>query len=264
MSSVSPNQSNGKVCRDCGDWHPFTEYYVRSGVKKPTRPGHYLSNCIPCMKARSKKTGYVPPTEPYAQTERIAINYLHANGIPCLPGKAVAATDVDVVAFGCVWIEVKYAREQRSYKGTEFRFTTTGKQQQRGMLAHVVMLVCEYMDGHTTYHLLDAQDGVFYKDGLVKTALTVRVGSTTAMKDWSDRMVLTHAALNEAQDDIGLIDAKLAEIREALKHGEPLAVSARGARPKTIPTMEASVDADAEIASLTSFVTSLHRKPDAA
>src|SRR3990167_9450953 len=92
-------------------------------------------------------------------TEILAIEYLKQHKIPALPGKAYKLADVDILAWGCVRVEVKYSsiRHYNHY----FSFSLTRRQRQRGVLADVVLMICDYGD-HRTFHLFDPDDEVFY------------------------------------------------------------------------------------------------------
>lgn len=188
-----------KVCCGCKLDKPLSEFYIRSGTTDPTEPGHYVSECKSCMKVRSKNNGTLNPYEPRVLTEQLAIARLLDVGIFALPGKAIAASDVDVVAWGCVWIEVKYARYQFERGVRKFKFNTTPKQQQRGFLADLVMLICDYGDD-LTYHLFEANHPVFYMGDRVKSGFTFTPGALEAKKHGDNRVVMTQPLMDEAQD----------------------------------------------------------------
>src|SRR5690606_29598680 len=108
MSTVSRPCSKCKLVKPLSAF--YAQYDYRTPDHPPTEPGHVNSECMDCMKERGKKTKRIHPTVPRALTEAIAIEYLTQHGIHALPGKAVHAADVDIVAWGGVWIEVKYAQ----------------------------------------------------------------------------------------------------------------------------------------------------------
>lgn len=195
-----------KPCRGCKANKTLDQFYIRSGVSNPTEPGHYVSECKSCMKVRSKNNGTLDPYEPRVLTEQLAIERLLDVGIFALPGKAISASDVDVVAWGCVWIEVKYARYEFKRGVKKFTFNTTPKQQQRGFLADLVMLICDYGD-ELTYHLFDANNPVFYMDqgSRVKSGFTFTPGAMEAKKHGDNRVVMTQPMMDDAQDRWDLI-----------------------------------------------------------
>jgi|SRR5690242_2029411 len=56
------NIQEGKSCRDCGEWKPYTEYYSK-------RNSTYQSYCKPCFRLRNKKQ-YKDSNGGYAQKQR--------------------------------------------------------------------------------------------------------------------------------------------------------------------------------------------------
>jgi hypothetical protein len=198
-----------KVCRRCKQEKPVTEFYTRSGISNPTAAGHYLTECKSCLRERNKHCTRLSKLEPRAFTETIAVNYFRSCGVPVLPGKAVYAADVDLAAWGHVWIEVKYSKLR-----TEglFYFNATVKQQQRGFLAHLVLLICEYPDNQRTFHLFRANDPVFVMKGRLKTATTFRPGSLHPLKHGNNRVVMTQTMMDAAQDRLELIEEVRKEI----------------------------------------------------
>lgn len=198
---------------------PLTNFYPRSGHRDDaSEPGHYVSECIACMKARNTVKRRIPRTMPSVRNEQLAIDYLKRNGIYAAPGKSVYASDVDVVAFGCIWIEVKYARYEHKDGRKQFMFVATPKQQAQGYRAHLVMLICDYGD-RATYHLFDAKSDVFYKDGHVKSGLTYYPQRVDAGKHGNNRVVMTRGMMDEAQDNINLVWQRMTWVIETLKSG---------------------------------------------
>ena len=86
---------NSKPCAKCKLPKPLTEFYKRSGTNS------YVSECKDCMKKRNNDTSNENENYliPRTITETLAINYLHSNHIPSLPGKALHYSHVDVVCF---------------------------------------------------------------------------------------------------------------------------------------------------------------------
>lgn len=157
------------------------------------------------MRARAAAKTPIPAGTPRAQSECLAIAYLHGKHIPCLPGKAYQVADVDILAWGCVRIEVKYSTI-RHYNHC-FTFGLTQRQRQRGLLADVVLLICDYGD-RQTFHLLEPDDPVFYfKDGRRKGGFTFTPGQMQQKKHAQNRITLTQPRMDEAQDRIDLIEA---------------------------------------------------------
>lgn len=208
-----------KPCTKCKTPKPLTSYYMRSGYTDPENPGHRLSECITCMKQRNYDEGYVPPTEPRAPTEILALDYLKANGISCLPGKAVHAAHVDIVAWGCVNIEVKYARYEAQYGSKRgFKFVVTPKQRERGFIAHVVILICDYGRNGLTFHLFPPKFVAFYKEGRVKVAFDYIPGRDKPEKLlYPGIEVLTELDMETARDRLELIERARIKIGDELR-----------------------------------------------
>lgn len=193
---------------------PVTNFYIRSGVDEPTNPGHYLSECKDCLKRRNKSPNHLPPDVPRAATEILAIEYLKRNHIPALPGKAYKQADVDILAWGCVRIEVKYSSIR--YYNHYFVFNMTPRQRKRGLLADVVLFVCDYEE-RQTFHLFDPDDEVFYfKDGRRKSSLTFTPGQTEQFKHTQNRVKLTQPIMDIAQDRLELIETARLDIASNL------------------------------------------------
>lgn len=208
-----------KMCRRCKIEKTWDEFYIRSGHTVATEEGHLNSECKSCIKERSKSTGTIHPTVPRANTELIAIEMLNKNGIACLPGKAVHASDVDVVAWGHVRIEVKYANLEWHRGRMSFSFVTTPKQVERGFLADIVMLICDYGDKRT-YHLFDATHEVFYIYGRVKTGFVFTPGQMEQVKHMNNRVKLTQPIMDAHENNWSLVWKYVKKISYALKRGE--------------------------------------------
>jgi len=207
-----------KSCTRCEKEKPLTEFYRRSGVNTIETYADVISECIDCMKERAKTQTRLPKTTPRVTSEIFAIEYLQSKGIPAVPGKAVSAADVDVVAFGCVWIDVKYDKEHWHRNDMVFFFSNTNKQIRDGYKGHIVMLICDHDDGTRTHHFFRPNHPVFYfKDGRRKTAFNHVKGRTKARKHWQNRTVMTQQMMDAAQDDVAMVWDTLKDISEGLK-----------------------------------------------
>lgn len=205
------------ACIHAGDEQPVSNFYVRSGYKdNPMLPGHYNSECKDCLKARNGSVRNLPLEESRVASENLAIKHLKSFGIWAQTGKDSGAPDVDLTAWGVVWIEVKHARLEPHGGVEEFTFMTTPKQQKRGLLADIVMLICEWSPENYTYHLFRSTDPVFYIEGRVKTGFTFRPGRTHALKHGLNRVVMTTGMMDQAQNNWELIDAVRLEHAETL------------------------------------------------
>lgn len=230
MASIAKQKviGNGqKRCKGkCGKIRPYSEFYVRPTFGTAENPavedGHFVSECITCMRERGKTAKLLPPWESRVKTEQLAIAAFQRAGIWAQTGKATSAPDVDVVLRGMVWCEVKHATPKRKGHQESFTFVMTQRQQQRGFLAHVVMLICEYPDGSFTYHLFHADNPVFLKtDGTLKSAVTYVPGKTEqTTRGRGGVQQIVQADMDEAENRWELIDQWQKWIEGDLCEGE--------------------------------------------
>lgn len=187
-----------KTCNRCKQTKPGSEFYRRSGA-----PHMLLTECKACMKERAHSARKVSRNQPVVPSEQMAIDALRAAGIFATTGKAVFYADVDVVAWGCVRIEVKYARLGARAEGI-YTFVATPRQQQRGMLADIIMLICD--DGEQrTFHLFKPDHPVFFKDGRMKTAFTFRAGALKPLKHGNNRVVMTQPMMDAHHNNFQMV-----------------------------------------------------------
>lgn len=194
--------SQPKTCRRCGETKPGSEFYRRSGS-----PHLLCSECKSCMRERGNSRESVPRTATIVPSERLAIQALNAQGIHAVPGKAVYYADVDVVAFGCVRIEVKYSTLRAPTPPNvtpAYIFAFSATQRKRGVLADVIMLVCD--DGtSSTFHLFPAKHPVFFKSKRMKTAVTFVPGRTRESVNRVNAHLLTQALMDDHRDNWRLV-----------------------------------------------------------
>lgn len=208
--------NNYKVCGDCGKRKPVEEFYARSGA-----PHLRVSYCIDCYKARNKTAKTTPKHISTVKSERQLIEHLATFGIPALPGKALSHTYADVIAWGCVLLEVKAS----SMIAGRFNFHFTPIQQTVGLRGQLLVLVCEY-DDHQTFHCFDAKDPRFYTErGTIKTGITYTPNRSNAGKP----AVFTEDGMATAEDRWELIEDERQRVRLALLKGAPLPVMATAA-----------------------------------
>lgn len=148
-----------KQCNACKEWKDESDFYKRSG-----QPQYLLAECIACMRLRSKNRVVIPADESYVETERLVIQELRAFGIPACPGKALSRKWVDVVAWGCVNIEVKSSTPRDN---GDFIFALTPRQKQRGVFADLTVLVCK-LAGNCTFHVFESDHDIFYNEDVRK------------------------------------------------------------------------------------------------
>ena len=199
-----------RKCTKCQVLKAASEFYPRPG-------GKYLtSECKECMKARSKLQGYVDRKVSTVPSETDVIAELHKQGIPALPGKALGQQWADVIAYGCVLIEVKSAL--RHYRGC-YQFAFTPSQRAGKLKGDLVVLVCKMETGNT-YHVFHASNPVFYHDGKLKTA----VAWTPGAKHKGRFVSLDDEKMLAAQNNWDLVDRHLVKIQNKLMEGFELPI----------------------------------------
>lgn len=202
-----------KKCARCKKVKPLSEFYPRvpyAGEYDPDNPGHFTSECRDCLKERSKRTGYVHPSVPREETEQLALDYLHSHGIPAATGKSVSWAHTDVVAFGCVAIECKFATLNTRHYREGFVWGTTPSQRKDGFRADIVMLIADWSESIQTFYLFPADFAAFYHDdGRLKTGFTYVPGRKESKWKKSSRIVLVENDMEAAQNNIQLIGEAL-------------------------------------------------------
>jgi hypothetical protein len=119
------------------------------------------------MKARSKRQKPVDRKVSVVPSEGDVITQLLSNGIPALPGKALHQQWADVIAWGCVLIEVKSS----ALSDRQFSFGFSHDQRNGKLRGDLIVLVCRY-DDKNTYHVFPSSHPMFYgKTGKLKTGV---------------------------------------------------------------------------------------------
>ena len=162
---------------------------------------HWTSECKECMRKRYRDTSKRDYKQPKNEWEEYVINALHNEGIPALPGKAIRTSKTwsDIVAFGCVEIEVKSSSlTQKNKWSPSYKFTFTPSQIKRGLVADCVILICSDVG---SIHLFTADNPVFYIDGKLKGTITYTPDSKWNWGDDKGRAVMTKAMMDEAANN---------------------------------------------------------------
>lgn len=168
------------------------------------------------MKLRSKNQKAVDKKVAVVASEAEVITELHKQGIPALPGKALSQQWADVIAYGCVLIEVKSA--YRHYRGC-YQFGFTPSQRAGKLKGDLVVLVCKNDTGNT-YHVLHASNPVFYHEGQLKTA----VAWTPGAKHKGRFISLNDDIMYAAQNNWDLVERHLVKIQSKLIEGFELPI----------------------------------------
>lgn len=193
-----------KVCNKCGQEMPINCFYKRPYYDGTTQ-GHFTSECKSCMKERAKTQNRLGFAESRFESENDVLRLLNDQGIPTTTGHNNGFADVDLVAYGCVRIEVKYSRIQLAYnKYKQYAWNLTKKQIAKGLKADVIVLVGEDDNGDLSYYILPyPHDTFFHPDGTLKTAFVYSLDN--AGKRAGKRHVLTNELMQSAKNNYGLI-----------------------------------------------------------
>ena len=180
---------------------PISEFYTRNN-------GKYVNTyCIECSKADSRNQKRLPKKQAGEASEQIAVKKLRSMGIYAVAGKASEFNHVDVVARGCVRIEVKFS-DKKSDGTFTFAFTSQRKQ---GIKADLVLLIKRDGDD-ITFHLFPASHPVFFKRGKVKNALAYM----PYVHHRKNGVYLSPSLMSEFKDKWELIQQKQDEIEALL------------------------------------------------
>lgn len=193
-----------KICNTCLREYPATteHFYKR---------GKYLHNeCKSCF--REKRKGYRPKPEAVHEGEILAIKRLMADGIFATSGKSSQwGKFIDVVAWGCIKIEVKHATIDNRGR---WQWTFASTINETTQPPDFILLIGQYKDGNLDYHLFPANHPVFFKNGKRKTGIMYQVESTQRNKR-QHYVTLTPQIMRDYQDAFHQIEtARLDKIRQ--------------------------------------------------
>lgn len=198
---VIPHEGR-KSCVKCGLSKVYSPdpnrsgYYVRTGVKKPTRAEHYYNECKECKKELSRQqTRGDNRLVPVVKSERLAIDFLASKGICALPGRVFGFANADVVAWGCVRIGVGYASFSDLHNG--FYFPIASSRRVSPAVPDVVMLIADWGDT-CTFHLFHGGADVFYHRERRKKAVKYVPDANTIYRRREN--ILDDRAMGAAQD----------------------------------------------------------------
>ena len=185
----------------------MSDYYTRSGL-----PHLHLKMCKACYRELSKQQEQPRRREAVVQSEKEVIEILKGQGIPALPGKALAHQHADIVAWGCVLIESKYSKMRDS---GYFMFTFTPQQHRYGIRGDLVILTCDYGD-KITRHVFLATDPVFYfRNGKLKPS-TCYMPDAKHRKTRVNRSTLLPEYMEEHQDEWDLVETVRLKVKDYL------------------------------------------------
>lgn len=208
MSNSTETPRTKQCARDADCIHPagpFVELPMTEFYKTAKAYCKYCHRAASNQKKWERSTAGDP-----IETE--VVNLLRSEGIYATLGKASEFTNVDVVSWGCVRIEVKSA-EQRANGKWYFNFQN---QRGKGIKADLVLLVL--IDGKDkTYHLFPATHPIFYRKGKLKGSVQYDP-SNTANRDYGSS--LTEARMWMYQNAWHLIEEHRQRIINQLSEGK--------------------------------------------
>lgn len=192
-------ESNLRTCRRCGRAQPLAEFYKRRSASDG-----YENYCKSCKREKWGDRRSFPKGKASNLGEKQVISRLKNYGIYAAPGKASVWKWADVVAWGCVRIEVKTSapHDGRFLFGNRSRVHKLEDN-------HLVVLVCRYPDT-PSYHVFRADDPVFFRDGEAKQGFQYNPDSSYIPDD--PRGWLTREIMSAAKDRWILINDIRSEI----------------------------------------------------
>lgn len=201
-----------KVCLGCKIPLDESEFYTRSG-----RPDLVLSYCKNCMKKRSKDQVRLPAGVSSVPTETAVMIALAAEGVPSCPGRDLSRKYVDVVAWGCVNLEIKSSiPDERGY----FTFALTERQKQNGVRGDLIVLTCVYPALYS-FHVFPTNHAIFFNDDERKQYIVYASEPLTHRKTTHNGKLIVHLTpelMQQHQDAWGLIENVRLAKSEALRN----------------------------------------------
>ncbi len=209
-----------QVCRICGEEKPLTEFYVKLNPRSKTHWKICKLCWIERSRARHRDVGRNQSAGsrifPSTKQEGDVITILHSLGIWATPGKASIFPHVDVVAWGCVRIEVKSAA--LNYKDC-FSFRFSARQVREGVKADLIVLML-IRDNNETFHVFPASHPVFYNQNGLRSSVAYiprRRPGYQKLDYW-----LTAELLDEQQDAWHLIEQCRLDFANRLQLGHDI------------------------------------------
>lgn len=200
--NIAINEEDQKQCTHCKQWKPLSKFSFRK------RQNVYQSWCKECINNQS-----LISTSPEMDIhEQIVIDKLKQNGIQAVSGKELVKEYVDIVAWGCIKIEVK---SSILHKGKNFAFRFSERQRTDEVKNDFVVLVCCW-ETEKTFHILPGNDDCFYIAGKKKSVVMYQP-LANRRKFTKFYALLSPLKMYESQEKWLIIEDKRQEISELLK-----------------------------------------------
>jgi hypothetical protein len=183
-----------KTCRLCNGNFPATSEFF---YQRPQSKDGLQSQCKPCTKARARTYDNTPKGRP---NEVLLVNYLLKHGVFADVGAKFKDYKLaDVVAWGCVTIEMKYSWSEIEKHKFEF---TPRQLKMNGAGVDVICLATDGM-GEMEYHFFDARNPFFYNCGKLKRTVTYQSHAKWRVEG---KEVLTPDIMDKARNDTSVIE----------------------------------------------------------
>lgn len=189
-----------KKCRICNESYPAT---LEFWYKHPQSKDGLKHECKTCTKKRANvyqatKPNSTPLGRP---NENVFIDYLQNHGVAAEMGAIFKAFKyADVVAWGCITIELKYSRSETG----KHVFIFTPRQQRLNCEGLGIICLAVDTGKETSYHFFDARNPIFYKDGKLKASISYHPNA----KHRKNKPVLMPDMMAMAKNNFALIEQK--------------------------------------------------------
>lgn len=205
------NDSTTRICKKCGGEKPLTDF-----PKSPTCKEGRMWTCKVCHKHLKANPTFKNDNGRVGwEQEKKVYDLLRSMGIYAQPGINTLWNRADVVAWGCVRIEVKATR--RNDAGSwNWNFSNQNREDR---IKGDLVVLCAVDGESATYHVFKKDAPCFYKeDGTVKRNVVYAPNRTTTRSHW--HALLTDADMDAARDAWGLVEECRQHISQSLSSGE--------------------------------------------
>lgn len=195
-----------RTCTHCKQEKPVSEFYARKG-KSLISYNSWCKTCMMELDRATRRDRLKRDLLPVSPTEMMVIEKLQSLGIPAVPGKAMLHAFVDVIAWGCVGIEVKSSKLRKT--GYSWSFTAL---EQTNLQGDIILLICN--GDNPTFHLFNANHTGFYNEE------GTRKGNISYSPNAKRHTVsLTHEAMTRTNDRWSLVEHCRLKFSDELKNG---------------------------------------------
>lgn len=186
-----------RACKKCGVIKPLTDF-----PKHPTCKDGRMWTCGECHRDLKENPVFKNDNGRIGwEQEKAVYDILRSIGVYAQPGINTLWGRVDVVAWGCVRIEVKATR----VKNERYSFNFSN-QLRKGKIAADLVVLCAVGLEQTSYHVFRADEPYFYQaDGTIKSAVCyVPDRKVKLRRDW--HFPLTFEIMQDARDAWYLVE----------------------------------------------------------